>query len=347
MVTPMRYDEPRRTDGSGPRARSRNEGLTIPCRSRMISGNITFRQPELLWLLIVPALLLVLWAWQLVRRRVFARGSRTHARSPFASALRPPATPTLLVVPDSVFCGAHPRVGQTHGPATAMRTGGVEYRHPGTARRPWRPGRCRQPVAPSVQFLQIASATSSRGTATVSRWRSSPTSPRHRSRLTKPNVLLLRESHLDATSPFRIEDETTWGHQPRTKGFTGASGSSSATGRPQQVSQRQGVRDGVGRRIVERRGGQVAWRAQDGIPLFVVGVGTLGGGRMPEFKDKDGKRRLRLGSANDIEARSRVTAAPGVPPAAGSTSSSTMPTATWPTRSSRRDQAHGAVAWRK
>ena len=31
-------------------------------------------------------------------------------------------------------------------------------------------------------------------------------------------------------------------------------------------------------------------RAQDaGIPLFVVGVGTLGGGRLPEFKDKEGK----------------------------------------------------------
>jgi Ca-activated chloride channel family protein len=30
-------------------------------------------------------------------------------------------------------------------------------------------------------------------------------------------------------------------------------------------------------------------RAQDaGIPIFVVGVGTLGGGKMPDFKDKDG-----------------------------------------------------------
>ena len=34
---------------------------------------IAFGQPELLWLLVIPALLLALWSWQLVRRRMFAR----------------------------------------------------------------------------------------------------------------------------------------------------------------------------------------------------------------------------------------------------------------------------------
>ena len=109
-------------------------------------------------------------------------------------------------------------------------------------------------------------------------------------RLTKdPNTFFFFIDHLDAASPFRIEDETTWdtnleqgiywgirlierdeelhGKSPNARAFIMISDGESWSGEVEKSLK----------------------RAQDAnIPLFVIGVGTLGGGRMPEFKDKDG-----------------------------------------------------------
>ena len=43
----------------------------------------------MLWLLVVPALLLVLWAWRLVRRRVFARQLRQTRTVPVRERFAP------------------------------------------------------------------------------------------------------------------------------------------------------------------------------------------------------------------------------------------------------------------
>jgi hypothetical protein len=64
-------------------------------------------------------------------------------------------------------------------------------------------------------------------------------------RLTKdPNTFFFFVDHLDATSPFRIEDETTWDTNLE-QGSTGASAGRTRRGDARQVPERQGVPDAL------------------------------------------------------------------------------------------------------
>ena len=45
-------------------------------------NSIRFAEPLYLWLLILPSVLLVVWVWQLSRRRRDARRFRQHRRLP-------------------------------------------------------------------------------------------------------------------------------------------------------------------------------------------------------------------------------------------------------------------------
>jgi Ca-activated chloride channel family protein len=110
-------------------------------------------------------------------------------------------------------------------------------------------------------------------------------------RLTKdPNTFFFFIDHLDQASPFRIEDETSWdtnlelgiywglrlierdeeihGKSPNAKLFIMVSDGESWSGEVQK---------------------SIKLATEHGVPLFVVGVGTLGGARMPEFKDEHGE----------------------------------------------------------
>ena len=79
------------------------------------------------------------------------------------------------------------------------------------------------------------------------------------------------------------------------------------------------------------------------VPLFVVGVGTLAGGRLPEFKDENGDVVNDPEVPTIVPARSRGAAADRRRPAAASTSSSIATAiATSPTRSSTP-----ASGWRR
>jgi hypothetical protein len=59
---------------------------------RIDINQIAFGQPEMLFLLAVPALLLVLWGWQLVRRRVWPLTCRAGVWCRCASGLHRSAT---------------------------------------------------------------------------------------------------------------------------------------------------------------------------------------------------------------------------------------------------------------
>jgi Ca-activated chloride channel family protein len=251
---------------------------------------IAFAQPELLWLLVVPALLLALWVWQLGRRRVLAahlrRGRTVPVRERFAPLGDLPFW--LCLILSSIFLIL--ALARPHGPATAVRSGGVDavilqdgsasmyVRDVGGSR--WNR---------SIRFLRILgdslSWNSDRIAMALFAHIAAP-----QIRLTKdPNTFFFFVDHLDAASPFRIEDETTWdtnleqgiywgirlierdeelhGKSPNARAFIMISDGESWSGEVEKSLK----------------------RAQDtNIPLFVVGVGTLGGGRMPEFKDKDG-----------------------------------------------------------
>lgn len=251
---------------------------------------IAFAQPELLWLLVLPAGLFLLWCWRLARRRVLARHLQQARMVPVRERFAPLGDLPFwlcLILSSSVLIVA---LARPHGPATAVRSGGVDVvvLQDGSASMYVQdvPGsRWKR----SVQFLRILgdqlSWNNDRIALALFAHIAAP-----QIRLTKdPNTFFFFIDHLDAVSPFRIEDETTWdtnleqgiywgirlierdeemhGKSPNAKAFIMLSDGETWSGEVEKSLK----------------------RAQEaGIPLFVVGVGTLGGGRMPEFKDHEG-----------------------------------------------------------
>jgi len=257
---------------------------------RIDFSNITFGQPELLWLLAVPAVLLVLWGWQLIRRGMFARELARTRLVPVRERFAPLGDLPFwlcLILSSALLIVA---LARPHGPATAMRSGGVDIviLQDGSA------SMYVQDVAGSrwkrsVQFLRVLgdqlSWNSDRISLALFAHIAAP-----QIRLTKdPNTFFFFVDHLDATSPFRIEDETTWDTNLEQGIYWGIrlfERDEEVHGKSPNAKAFVMVSDG------ESWSGEVAKslkKAQDsGVPLFVVGVGTLGGGRMPEFKDKEG-----------------------------------------------------------
>jgi Ca-activated chloride channel family protein len=251
---------------------------------------LAFGQPEMLWLLVVPALLFVLWCWRVARRRAVARELQRARTIPVRERFAPLGDLPFwlcLILSSAVLILA---LARPHGPATAVRAGGVDLviLQDGSASMYVKdvPGdRWRR----SIQFLRILGDSlgwnSDRIAMALFAHIAAP-----QIRLTKdPNTFFFFIDHLDAASPFRVEDETTWdtnleqgiywgirlierdeelhGKSPNAKAFVMVSDGESWSGEVQKSLK----------------------RAQDArIPLFVVGVGTLGGGRLPDFKDKDG-----------------------------------------------------------
>jgi Ca-activated chloride channel homolog len=251
---------------------------------------IAFAQPEILWLLLVPALLLALWVWRVARRHSTALELRRARVVPVRERFAPLGDLPfwLCLVLSSVFLIL--ALARPHGPATAVRTGGVDLvlLQDGSASMYVQdvPGsRWKR----SIQFLRILgdslSWNSDRIAMALFAHIAAP-----QIRLTKdPNTFFFFIDHLDAASPFRIEDETTWDtnlEQGIYWGLRLVERDEEMHGKSPNAKAFLMLSDG------ESWSGEVAKslkRAQDaGIPLFVVGVGTLGGGRMPEFKDAEG-----------------------------------------------------------
>lgn len=244
----------------------------------------------MLWLLVVPALLLVLWVWRLGRRRVFARQLRQARTVPVRERFAPLGDLPFwlcLILSSAALVLA---LARPHGPATAVRTGGVDIviLQDGSASMYVKdvPGdRWKR----SIQFLRILgdslSWTSDRISLALFAHIAAP-----QVRLTKdPNTFFFFIDHLDASSPFRIDDETTWDtnlEQGIYWGIRLVDRDEELHGKSPNAKAFIMLSDG------ERWSGEVEKslkKAQEaGISLFTVGVGTLGGGRMPEFKDKDG-----------------------------------------------------------
>jgi Ca-activated chloride channel family protein len=110
-------------------------------------------------------------------------------------------------------------------------------------------------------------------------------------RLTKdPNTFFFFIDHLNAVSPFRIEDETTWDTNLELGIYWGLrviDRDEELHGKSTNARLFVMISDG------ESWSGEVQKSlkkaADAGVPLYVVGVGTLGGGKMPEFKDENGQ----------------------------------------------------------
>jgi Ca-activated chloride channel family protein len=253
-------------------------------------GSVSFGAPAYLWLLAAPAALLVLWAWRLIRRVAELRRLKERRVSPI-----PERWSTLVDLPlwlclalacaGLVLALARPRavapgLGRIGLDLVVLQDGSASMSVrdvPGGTR--W---------SRSTEFL--------RGVGNALRWDDDRMALTVFARIATPQIRLTRDPNtvfffldrLGARSPFRLEDEGTWDtnvEQAIAWGLRVLLKDRELHGPSSNAPVLLLVSDG------ETWSGEVA-RAIDRlrteqVPLFVVGVGTLAGGRMPEMPVAD------------------------------------------------------------
>jgi Ca-activated chloride channel family protein len=247
---------------------------------------LRFGEPQYLWLLLAPAALVVVWGWQLARRRRDARRFRQHRRLPVRE--RFPIFGGLVFWLCVILASALAILALARPTATVsvVRTAGVDLviLQDGSASMRTRdvPGDRWQR---SMRFLRtLGESLAWRDDRIAMALFAHIAAPQVR--LTKdPNTFFFFLDHLERESPFRIEDDTTWdtnielgigwglrviekdeqlyGKNPNAKAFVLVSDGQSWSGE-------------VARSLREAR-------AKD-VPVFVIGVGTTAGGIIPEPK---------------------------------------------------------------
>lgn len=249
---------------------------------------VTFGSPEYLWLLVFPGLLLLLWAWRFARRRADARHVVRHRLIPrpsrFAFAGELPFW--LCLIFSMVFIVV--ALARPHGPAIALRQGGMDLviLQDGSAsmRVPDVPGDRWQR---STRFLRMLGDSMS--------WQNDRIALAVFARIAAPQIRLTKDpntfffflDNLEKNSPFRIEDDSTWDTNLELGihwGLRLIEKDEELHGASSNAQIFVMLSDG------ESWSGEVEkslQRAVDAsVPLFVVGVGTLGGGRMPKWVPK-------------------------------------------------------------
>lgn len=253
-------------------------------------STLTFVEPQLLWLLVLPGLLLVLWAWQLFARRRDARRIAAARQVPrresfpiFGSLLFWAcliASTALLIV-----AVAQPRVV-----ASFVRTGGADivvlldgsasmYVEDVEGNR-WKR---------SVEFLRTLGDSLSWQTDRIALSLFAHIATPQVRLTNDPNTFFFFLDHLADSSPFRLEDDTTWdtnialgiawglriiekdqeirGPSPNTRLFVLISDGQSWSGTVEESLKRART---------------------SGVPVYVLGVGTELGATIPDPKRIEG-----------------------------------------------------------
>ena len=245
---------------------------------------IRFGEPAYLWLLIVPAALLFVWAWQLGRRRRDARQFRQHRRLPVRERfpifgnlffwLCAIGALTLTILALSRPSAAIALVRTAGVDLVVLQDGSASMRTPDVAGDRWQR---------SIRFLRVLGESlawkDDRIAMALFAHIATP-----EVRLTKdPNTFFFFLDHLNREPPFRLEDDTTWdtnielgiawglrlierdeelyGKNPNAKAFV-------------LITDGQAWSGEVARSLRLARERQV--------PVYVVGVGTTAGGWIPE-----------------------------------------------------------------
>ena len=258
---------------------------------RIDFGQIGFDEPDYLWLLVVPALLVVVWVWHFARRRGDTRRLSIRRTVPirerFAIVGDLPFWLCLILATICLILA----LAKPHGPASTLRQGGVDLviLQDGSASMRVQdvPGNRYQR---SMKFLRLlGDALSWKSDRVALALFAHIATPQIRL-TTDPNTLFFFLDHLDKEPPFRIQEDTTWdtnlelgihwgirmierdeevhGKSPNAKMFVVLSDGELWSGEVQKALEESVARN---------------------IPMFVVGVGTLGGGKMPAFYGPDGE----------------------------------------------------------
>jgi Ca-activated chloride channel family protein len=251
-----------------------------------------FETPALLWLLAMPAALLVLWCWRVVRRRadarrlVAARVLPVRERYNFAGDL----TFWLAALLASALCIVAIAKPQARIALSRRASADIVILQDASASMyvtDVRPDRWRR----SVTFLRtFAEALSWKGDRVALALFAQLAAPQVR--LTKdPNSLFFFIDHLGEKSPFPLENLTTWDTNieegvrwglnliDKDEQLFGKSGNPKAF---LVISDGQSWTGDVARALQTAKGRKV--------PVFVVGIGTTVGGMIPEPLAPDGSR---------------------------------------------------------
>ena len=251
---------------------------------------LRFAEPLYLWLLVAPAILLGLWGWQVSRRRAdarrFARDRVLPLRERY-SMVGDLAFWLCLLVAASLCIVA---LARPQARVSVERRAGADFviLQDGSSSmyvNDVRPDRWQR----SVQFLKaFAEALSWRGDRVALALFAHLAAPQIR--LTKdPNALFFFLDHLGEQSPFRLEDISTWDTNIEEGIYWGLrlvekdEELYGATKNPKAfvvISDGQAWSGNVASAIQQAR--------QRGIVIHVVGVGTAGGGLIPEGAGPDG-----------------------------------------------------------
>ena len=260
----------------------------------MVTGidfsTLTFGNPLYLWLLLVPGVLLALWIVQVSRRRKDARAYQAArvlpVREKYTWAGDLAFWLTLILA--SAFCII--ALSRPQARVTIIRKAGADIviLQDGSASmyvKDVKPDRWRR----SIQFLRtFADALSWKGDRVALAIFAHTSAPQVR--LTKdPNSFFFFLDHLSDHSPFRLEDNPTWDTNIETGiewGMKLVEKDSELFGKSKNPKGFVVITDG------QAWSGDVAIALADArrrkIPVNVVGVGTVGGGMIPEPPRADG-----------------------------------------------------------
>jgi Ca-activated chloride channel family protein len=252
---------------------------------------VTFAQPAFLWLLAAPAILLTLWVWRLARRR----GDLQHLAAQRTLPVReryalvgdlPFWLCAILAVTLLVLALARPQ-----GPATAVRQGGLDIvllvdgsasmRVRDVAGDRWqRAMRFLRTLGDSLSWHSDRIALSLFAHIATPQIRLT----------TDPNTYFFFLDHLDQEPPFRVQEVTTWDTNAELGIYWGLrliERDEEIHGKNANAKMFVLISDG------ELWSGEAAVSIKRsvarGVPIFTVGVGTLAGGALPDFRDDRGQ----------------------------------------------------------
>jgi hypothetical protein len=276
-------------------------------------STLSVATPLYLWLLLVPAALVVLWVWQLIRRRSdarrLARARMVPVRERFGFSgdlgfwLSVIVAIALCIV---ALAGPRARVSVTRRASTD-----VVILLDGSASmytRDVTPDRWRR----SVRFLRaFAEALGWRGDRVALALFAHLAAPQVR--LTKdPNALFFFLDHLGDRSPFRLEDNPTWDtniEEGLRWGLRLIEKDEQLFGRSRNPKAFVVVTDG------QSWSGSVANALSDArsrhIPVYVVGVGTTAGGMIPQPATTDAAQAVQIRSVLDRASLLQIAVAGG------------------------------------
>lgn len=266
-------------------------GITIPTVDWQA---LKFGQPDYLWLLVAPAALLVVWMWQLLRRRADIRRYTRHRAVPvrerfsyfggllFWLSLVLASTSVILALARPQLVTT--RVRRASIDLVVLQDGSTSMRVTDMTGDRWRR---------SMRFLKTLAETM--------RWDGDRIAMTAFARIATPQVRLTRDpntffffiEHLEEP-PFRVEDDASWD----TNIEMGISWGMKLLAQDERITGRKSIN---AKAFLLLSDGQ-AWSGEaqraiaaartEHIPLFVVGVGTSNGGFIPEPPPEDPAKAL-------------------------------------------------------